>query len=57
MVYSELKDKVAVVTGGSKGIGTAISERFGKEGILTITQIKRVLKKLLTLLRKMVGMQ
>lgn len=33
MVYSELKNRVAVVTGGSKGIGTDISERFGKEGI------------------------
>lgn len=33
MVYADLKNKTAVVTGGSKGIGTAISERFGKEGM------------------------
>lgn len=30
-MYSELEGKVAIVTGGSKGIGTAISKRFGKE--------------------------
>ncbi|EOT36319.1 glucose-1-dehydrogenase [Enterococcus durans] len=30
-MYKDLENKVAVVTGGSKGIGTAISERFGKE--------------------------
>lgn len=30
-MYQELKGKTAVITGGSKGIGTAISERFGKE--------------------------
>ncbi len=36
MVYSELKNRVAVVTGGSKGIGTAISERFGKEGMKVV---------------------
>lgn len=30
-MYKDLQNKVAVVTGGSKGIGTAISERFGKE--------------------------
>ncbi|WP_129045438.1 glucose-1-dehydrogenase [Companilactobacillus metriopterae] len=33
MVYSELKGRTAVITGGSKGIGTAISERFGKENM------------------------
>ncbi|AUI72341.1 SDR family oxidoreductase [Companilactobacillus alimentarius] len=30
-MYKDLNNKVAIVTGGSKGIGTAISERFGKE--------------------------
>lgn len=30
-MYKELGNKVAVVTGGSKGIGTAISKRFGEE--------------------------
>lgn len=36
MVYTELKNRVAVITGGSKGIGTAISERFGQEGMKVV---------------------
>lgn len=31
MMYTDLNNKVAVITGGSKGIGTAISKRFGQE--------------------------
>lgn len=31
--YPELKGKVAVVTGSSKGIGRAIGERYAKEGV------------------------
>ncbi|BDZ30928.1 glucose-1-dehydrogenase [Lactiplantibacillus sp. WILCCON 0030] len=30
-MYEDLKNRVAVITGGSKGIGTAISERFGQK--------------------------
>jgi len=35
-MYTDLKGKVAVVTGGSKGIGHAIAERFGHEGMHVI---------------------
>ena len=31
-----LKDKIAVVTGGSRGIGQAVSELFAKEGATVI---------------------
>jgi len=30
-MYKDLNKKIAVITGGSKGIGTAISARFGRE--------------------------
>lgn len=36
MVYEDLKQKVAVITGGSKGIGNAIAERYGKEGMSVV---------------------
>ncbi|MEH7314945.1 SDR family NAD(P)-dependent oxidoreductase, partial [Priestia megaterium] len=30
-MYTDLKDKVVVVTGGSKGLGRAMAVRFGQE--------------------------
>lgn len=36
MMYEDLVGKVVVVTGGSKGIGTAIAERLGKEKMKVI---------------------
>lgn len=35
-MYKDLTNKVAVVTGGSKGIGKAICERFGKEKMCVV---------------------
>jgi NADP-dependent 3-hydroxy acid dehydrogenase YdfG len=41
MKNSLLKDKVAVITGASSGIGKAIAERFSKEGIKSIVTSRR----------------
>ena len=39
---SDLKDKVAVITGGASGIGFAMAERFGREGVkLVIADIQK----------------
>lgn len=32
MAYKKLQDKIALITGGSRGIGAAIAKRFAKEG-------------------------
>ncbi|AVK60919.1 glucose-1-dehydrogenase [Lactobacillus sp. CBA3605] len=40
-MYQDLKGKVAVVTGGSKGIGNAIAERFGAEKMNVVINYHR----------------
>lgn len=36
IMYDDLKNKTAVVTGGSKGLGTAIAQRFAQEGVSVV---------------------
>lgn len=35
-MFTDLQNKVAVITGGSKGLGNVIAKRFGKEGMNVI---------------------
>jgi len=35
-MYTDLERKVAVITGGSKGIGNAIATRFGQEKMAVV---------------------
>lgn len=49
-----LKDKVAIVTGGSRGIGAAIAKRFAQEGcnLLLVARTKSELEKTATSIKR-----
>ena len=38
-----LKDKVAVITGGSRGIGFAVAEAFIKEAYLRVERLRTMI--------------
>ena len=47
----EIKDKVAVITGGGSGIGEALAERFHNEGARGIVVVDRTPTTLTVLLK------